>query len=663
MRKRDLILMIILSMVVFSCATPGKDSFKLGQELAKNNRLEEAIAMYEDALAKEPKNTEYRDVLKKAKESLSAKHLEKARSILARKPLTYDQVGLSYQEAEKALRLTPESRDAASLVKQVQSEMDKMRKMAETLYTDAVKAIEKNEWAEGVKKLRDLNTFYAKYLDAASKLKQAESDGVSYYLKEAERLKKDEDWGKVMKPLLSAREISPDRAEVTLGLQEARLKHHPDYYLRKGEEYLTLNDWDMAVVFARRAANMGLSAEGNKRVAMIQQQAAKSWITQCGQKLHEKRLYPAYINALKAMSCDSSIKNEPGASEVINQLLAAMAAKAAAYDTQGYVGNAFAWYEKLMKIDQNYQDVFFKVQAVKDKIRERVVRKIAIMDFTPPSGNADAGRIMTDSLLAYITAHAGSDVKILARDVLGAILKEIELGQAGLYDIESAKKAGKLKGTDVFIFGSVLNFNVEKSVSEGYKSENVVVGKRPIPNPLYQMWLMSIKGKMPTKEELMHAPPATFEEEIRETVKYKVGTERKRSTVGVSFRVIDLEQGEVVITKTIRKSQQVKGDYSEGVAFANIQYKPLEILSDSELLEKVTQDVVAELSYEVVSRFQNLQTQYFNIAEGFKKKREYERAIEKYMDAIHLEELKNISSPLSESAKIEIEELLKRIAS
>ncbi len=346
MRKRNLTLLIILSMVIFGCATPGMDSFKLGQELAKNNRMEEAIAMYEDALAKEPKNTEYQDILKKAKESLSGQHLEKARSILAKKPLTYDQVGLSYQEAEKALRLTPESRDAVNLVKQVQSEMDKMRKMAETMYADAIKAIEKNEWAEGVKKLRELNTFYAKYLDAASKVKQAESDGVSYYLKEAEKFKKDEDWEKVMKALLSAREISPDRAEVNLGLQEARLKHHPDYYLRKAEEYVTLNDWDTAVAFARKATNMGLSAEGNKRVAMIRQQAAKSWMTQCGQKLNEKRLYPAYNDALKAMTYDSSIKNEPGASGVINQLLAAMAAKAAAYDTQGYLGNAFTWYEK-----------------------------------------------------------------------------------------------------------------------------------------------------------------------------------------------------------------------------------------------------------------------------------------------------------------------------
>jgi len=314
-----------------------------------------------------------------------------------------------------------------------------------------------------------------------------------------------------------------------------------------------------------------------------------------------------------------------------------------------------------MGIDQNYQDVFFKVQTTRDKIRQRVIRKIAIMDFTPPTGSPDAGKIITDSLLAYITTHASSDVKILARDVLGAILKEIELGQAGLYDIESAKKAGRLQGTDVFIFGSVLNYNVDKSVSEGYKTVNVVIGKKSTPNPAYQMWLFSQKGG-PSAEEQRNAPPATIDEDIRETFKYKVGTERKRSTVGVSFRVIDLEQGEVVITKTIKKSQEIKDDFSEGVESANIKYKALDMMSDSELLEKVTQEVVAELSHEVLSRFQNLQTQYFNLGETYKKKREYERAIEKYSDAVHLEDMKNISSPLSDSAKKEIEQLLRQTA-
>jgi curli biogenesis system outer membrane secretion channel CsgG len=662
MRKSYLSILIVLSVIIYGCAGRGKESFNLAQELAKNDRLEEAIAMYEDARAKEPKNRVYAESLRKAKEAMSGKHLAKAKNMLAQKPLTHEQIRFSYQEAEKALSLTPKNQEAAGLAKLILSELDKMNKMGEKKYADALKAIEKNEWVEGIKNLRELNVFHPKYLDTASKLKQAENDGVSYYLKVAEGFKKDEDWEKVMKPLLAANEISPTRKEVIEALGEARLKHTPEYYLQKAEQCCAENNWDAAVGFARKAADIGLSVHERNRADQIKKQAAHSCLTECAQNLHEKKLYTAYSKALKAVSYDASLKNDPNASSVIAHLLGAMAGKAAAYDRQGLHGNAFVWYEKMMKIDQNYQDVFFKIRDLKDKIRDRVIRKIAVMDFSSPSGQADAGRIVTDNLLAYITAHSGGDIKILARDVLGAILKEIELGQAGLYDIESAKKAGKLQGTDVFIFGSVLNYQVEKNTTEGYKIENVVVGKRTIPNRAFDLWLMTIRGK-PTREELQTAPPATIEEEIRETIRYKVGTERKRATVGVSFRVVDLEQGEVVITKTIKKSNEVKGDFSEGVPLANVKFQPLEILSDSELLEKVTQDVVAELSLEVVSRFQNLQMQYFNNADGLKKRKEYEKAIEKYIDAVHLEELKNISSPLSEKSRVEIDEVLKRIAS
>ena len=49
---------------------------------------------------------------------------------------------------------------------------------------------------------------------------------------------------------------------------------------------------------------------------------------------------------------------------------------------------------------------------------------------------------------------------------------------------------------------------------------------------------------------------------------------------------------------------------------------------------------------------------YTQTAEILKKKGEFLRAIEKYVDAIHVEELKNISSPVSENARKEIEQML-----
>ncbi len=287
-----------------------------------------------------------------------------------------------------------------------------------------------------------------------------------------------------------------------------------------------------------------------------------------------------------------------------------------------------------------------------------VIKKIAVMDFTSPSSNAEAGRIVTDSLLSYLTTNATSDVKILARDVMGAILKEIEMGQAGVYDTERAKKAGKLKGTDIFIFGSVLQYNVEKQTSEGQKMTNVVVAKKLVPNPSYQMWLMSQKGSASDP----NAPPATIEEEIRETVRYKVGTEKKRAFIRVSYRLIDVEGGEVIATRNIQKVKEVSDDFSEGIPQANIPYDPLQIPADTELLDLVTQDIVTDLGKQVLGYFSSPQTLYMRTAETLGKKRDYEKAVEKYIDAITLEEMKNITGPLTTRANQEIDLIMNTLA-
>lgn len=658
MRIRFGVLFFVAALVLCSCATPGRDSFEEGQGLARVNRLEDAISMYEDAIAKEPNNTVYIEALSKEKATLSERYMEKARSMLARKPLTYDDARAASQEAEKALRLTPQSSSAQNLARNVKSEMDNIVKKAETLYSQATKAMERNEWVDSVNKLREIKRIYPSYLDASAKLSQAERNAMTYYFREIGTYKSDEDWDKVIKNLTLAQEILPGRNEITEELKQAKLKHNSDYYMKKAEAYAAKKEWDMAVKFAQKAYDMRPGDAINQKIAAIKQEAASHYLTLSRQYLLGRKLSVAYTDLMKAITYDPALRKAQSTESLISQLSRAMTEKAAAYETAVHFGNALMWYEKVININPDNQEAFSKIQNMKEKLKERVIKKIAIMDFASPQGKPDAGKIVTDSLLAYITNHASSDVKILARDVLGAIIKEIELGQAGIIDIESAKKVGRIKGTDVFITGSVLIYNVDVDKTEGQKSVNVVVGKKSHSNPEYQMWYASLQGRQPSVEQRQSAPQPYIEEEIRETVKYKVGTGKKRATVAVSFRVIDVEEGEVVITKTIKKPYEVKDDFSEGVEYANIKYDPLELPSDSEVLEKVTQIVTEELSYEVLSRFQNLQVQYFNAAELIKKRREYERAIEKYVDVIQIEEIKNISGPLSENARKEIDSLL-----
>jgi hypothetical protein len=369
------------------------------------------------------------------------------------------------------------------------------------------------------------------------------------------------------------------------------------------------------------------------------------------------RLYPAYTSVSMLMAA----KNDPQVRVLVDQLLSMMYTHAEAYEKAEQVGNAYAWYDRVNRMHPEYKEVFTKLQILKDRLRERVIKKIAVMDFTSPTSNAEAGRIVTDSLLAYLTTNATSDVKILARDVMGAILKEIEMGQAGVYDIESAKKAGKLKGTDIFIFGSVLQYNVEKQTNEGQKMTNVVVAKKSVPNPSYQMWLMSQKGS-PSEADMKNAPPPTIEEEIRETVRYKVGTEKKRAFIRVSYRLIDVEGGEVIATRNLQKVKEVSDDFSEGIPQANIPYDPLQIPADTELLDSVTQDIVTDLGKQVLGYFSSPQTLYMRTGETLAKKRDYEKAVEKYIDAITLEEMKNITGPLTTRANQEIDLMMNTLA-
>ncbi len=651
--KRFLLLLPLLILMVLSgCVTPGRESFDLGRQLAGQNRLEEAIVKYEQALALEPDNAEYKQILGKARGMVADKLKEKIKASLSQTSLSVDQLKTAYEDAEKAIRLVPTDQEAKSLLARIKSEMDSSDKKAQRLATEAGTDIERNDWASAVRKMREIKKLFPNDPNLPARLSKVENSGLAYYQREAQRYRNSDDWDKVLQAMTGAQEIAPTNLDVQKGLKEAQEKHTPEYYLSRAESFAKQGAWDKTIDYTRKASPLDTSGAYGTRIKNLSLNAAGYYIGLAGQ--NPKKLYSAYAALLLAQN----YKDDPKTKALSDQMFNLMYERAGSYDTNGQLGNAFAWYEFLGKVNPEYKDLFTKMQDLRDRLRERVIKKIAIMDFSSPAAKPDAGRLVTDSLLAYFTSGSVKNVKILARDVLGAVLKEIEMGQAGLFDIESAKKAGRLKGTDAFIFGSVLQYNVETNSQEGQKMANVVVGKKSVANPAYQMWLMIPKDTPKEGGQRMAppppAPPATIDEEIRETVKYKVGSTKKRAVVSVSFRLIDVEEGEIVTTQTINKVVEASDDFSEGVSMANIPYKTLNLPSDSELLDKATQQVVVALGRAVTAQFENPKTLYLNSAGSLVKKRAYEKAIEKYVDALFFDEIRGSSELLSKNIRKEM---------
>lgn len=658
MLSRNIIVTGIAMLLTAGCAGQGAKSFDDARSLEDAKRYEDALSLYEEAASKEPENREYNAALKAARSRMARQSLNSASEQMNTVPLKYENLRNAQAYIEKALKVDPGNVEAGTIMDSLKSQREAMVKKAEASYAVGMKALDAKDWVVALDSFREIRTYYPGYLDIAIKISSTENNAIAFYLKEADRHKTNDDTDALVKNLELALEIQPGNQQVAAALNDAKAGNTPAAALDKAEKLAKEGRWDKVQQYLKKARALNPGNNDKERMNKLYADGGAKLMAKVAEDLEKKALYSAYINLMVAFDFNPKSLKAPGADELRSQLVSQMIARADELEGAGFIGLALYWSECAFKVSGSQKELYQKVQGLKDKIKQRVVKKIAIMDFNPPTSNPDAGRLVTDSLLSYMTRNTSGDVKILARDILGALIKEIEFGQAGLYDIESAKKSGKLKGTDVFIFGSLLQYNVELNKEEGQKMVVAKVGVERDPNPHYTAWANA--NPKPSEEERRGAPPPFIERDKTETIRYKVGTHRKTANVTISFRVVDVESGEVLITKTLKSRKEASGNYSEGVDIAGIPYQKMELASDTDLLEKAVDEAIADLGHQVLSRFQNLQEKYLNDAEMLKKRGETEPVAEKYMDAVMTEEVKNIKSPVTENARRELDRLLKQ---
>ena len=129
---------------------------------------------------------------------------------------------------------------------------------------------------------------------------------------------------------------------------------------------------------------------------------------------------------------------------------------------------------------------------------------------------------------------------------------------------------------------------------------------------------------------------------------YKVSTHKKVGFVQLSFRIVDVNTGENVQVRTVEAKEKVADDTSAGLKEAGVKFDALEISTDTELLQKMTDKVVAELGREALRPLQNLEKTYFQDGEKHLRRRSNLLAAESFIDAVFDEKMKMIQgSPMT----------------
>ncbi len=659
MKKRDyrifLVGIAVLGMF-YGCGT--SENYKMGQDLVGQNRWDEAIGYFETALKEDPANASYKSSLLQAKQQAAKIHLEKAKQAQSNAPArNLRALEAIVKGGDLAASLDPVNSEIKNFNNQLRTKIAALRTEVKALYDKADADILKEDWLAAVTKLRQVNQIYTGYEDAGSKLARAEQEGAKVLYQQGIELGKQEDWKMAAQSLKTAMDINPKYMDVTRQYELAKSRDNVDYAISESINAEKAQKWERAILLAEKAADYQPdNRELLARLDQLKVKVGQGFFDDAVKQANQGRLYEAMRKIEFIKTYNPSLQTDPIFKEFIKNFCAKLMERAQKYSEKELYGNALLWYQKVEVLSPNYPELFQKLLETRDHINKRIKKSIAVFDFSSPSNNKDAGKIAANKLITYLHKNASGDLRIIERENLQSILREMQLGQTGLVDIKAAQNVGKMRGIDTFIMGDVLHFSAKMTDTPSVSQVKVLVDEEDVRNPDFSDWL--IMHPKPSTEEFKSAPPRTVKKRNYQFISYKQGSAKINAMLEVSYKLVDTSTGENVVTNTVSGKLLKEDKYSDGVPIANITHDPLELPTEDEALDELTNAKVSEMGQSVLKNYQSLEVAYFNEAQQQQKRRNLEQAVEKYIDAVYDEKLKGISTPVSQKSLESIDKLI-----
>ncbi len=635
------------------------ESFKIGEELSANKRWDEAIIYYEKSLSDAPGRQDYKDALLRARQQSAKVHFENATRMS--KTLTADTIPKMDQvlkEMDIACSLDPDNKEIAAQKTEMVKKRSDLLETIKKLYAQADLELKKENWLEAIEKFKRLNNIFPGYEDTSDKLESASQSAIQFHYKQAIDFGRQERWNLAALSFKTVLDLKSNYLDTADLYAKAKDRDNAPYYTREGSKAVLASDWERAVFMYEKALEYQPDDKFVlKTLTDIKAKASQCLFDESMKAMRQGKLGQAFRKLQLANSYSPSLRDNLLQKEFTNNLCGRMMDRADKYAEHAQWGNSLIWYQMVESLDPNYKNIFHRVQETRDNIKKRIRRSIAVFDFKGPSGSKDAGKIVANKLITFLYKNASGDLRIIERENLESILKELQLGQTGLVDVDAVQKVGKMGGIDTFIMGDVLRFTTEYKDYPSVNQVKVLVDEEEMHNPAFSDWL--ILHKSPTENDLKAAPPRTIKKRNYQLISFKSGYAKIMASIETSYKLVDTRTGENLFANTVSGKLSKEDKYQDGVPMANISQDLLELPTELDVLDELTNAKISEMGQSVLKHFQSLEIAYFKQAQLQLKRRNTEDAIEKFINAIYDENLKGIATPISKSAKDLIYDLTK----
>jgi hypothetical protein len=657
MKKALLTSAVLIALSGCGSTSQGTKEFDTANQLASVNQFDEAIAYLQQAVTKNPKNKQYADKLAELKSRYTQVNLQKVNQLLAN--------GFTKQALDEADSLIKDLAKVGISNNETVAALESVSAKRAALYADlqqqyelAKSAMANENWKDAHQLLGNIASRFSNYEDVQNRLKTVVTEANKYYLGQANLAIKNDQFSLARQHLTDLLSIIPNNPIANSLLKKVAQNDNQEYFLSKVKAAQQEENWAEVISNCKAALSYGnADSECTALLKLAKQKQAELVAEAMLESMSEGRLVEAKEQFLKLKELNALESSK--LDNLRNALSQQADYSAESYKQKGQYAMALVLLNVISVVNPAYPDLFTKVRGIEDNIYGRARRSIAVFDFNSPSSNQDAGVIVANNLISRLFNNASSDIKILEREKLSSILEEMKLGQIGVVSETTAKEMGRIYGIDYAIMGSVLLYKVDENTASSTKTIRYQIGEKIEDNIEYLNWKAA--NPTPSKQELKLAPLAKIMVPEFGEKEYEVTQTKKVGFIQLSFRIVNVLTGENTRVDTIERKVQLEETSNAGVQDAGIKFDPMEVPTDTEIMQQLTEQIVEHMAGEVLRPLQQLETFYFNEGQDRERRAEFDIAVENYTYAIYNERLKSVSSsPVTIEANKRINEILAR---
>ena len=656
------VIIFLYSALLLACAA-GKGQYKDGMELAREGNYQEAIHYLEEAVAAEPENEEYIQTLRDLKDSRVLELISEADQVVKTSiPLTISAIIEAKAIIAKAEETSPGHPRITAYQKRLKHTEAELNGTAKKIYWQAIASDKEEKWLKAREEFQHLQQIFPGYEDSIELMNRSARKGTQSLYDRGKALFDKQEYAESKTYFRNALVLTPRHQPSRELLVIAEKRDTKEYFIDQGEKHIRGQRWIRAENAYRRALSYEPdNIELKQTLATVNLKAANNYMNETRNHLNAgwlSKAFESYAQSLKYVSKSKNHELKTGLIKIGNDLAAQTGIRAAKFQEEGNYGSAWFWFEKIKQIEPEYPYIYQIVESIKDEITRRVKKTIAILDFDSPTNTPDAGMIFAYSLGSYLFKSADKDIKIFERENL-PLFGDEKLGPQ-MHDRLSPDDSEEIKkghDIDIVVTGSVLTYSIDDNNYSHVKTVTYQV-KKAEENIEYLNW--RTRNPNPTSQQLEQAPPPYIHKLVDVEKEYSVLSHKKVAFVTVSFRALDTNTSESILVDTIRRSKTVTDTTSAGVPVAGIPYDPLEIPTDTELLQELSSEVVAEVGKEILKPLLKLEQAYFDKGNKHLKAKKRIAAAESFSNAVFNTRLKQIKdSPIAAAALKSLEEVFK----